>query len=510
MLNDWTFEILGAEDETRTACAILRSAVEDDRYLAKYCTIRSGEKSSAPATLAHAIDRLSSARPHGTFVAINKERLGVSYRRLLQLTYPDLFFHFWQPPFCAPERIELLRIAVRQFAEGHRSWFDIDGQRRSIRAEYTEDRESAEETQRPCCRILEDEREYRDALAYVAYRTGRFNVDAPALASGATRLIESIKNSRAAVPGVLIHALDFAFLGPLPPNTPEPRLRDGECWSCVLLENRLRRSAITGAAAPGLVLIDPATDGFWEVSGLVPGHVRSHHIRLGWSRAERDGCLQREFVRGLRKPLGWLHEILESGLYSLAGSPPERERDEVLATYFDGESNVRQGPGHSAVPLAQGLAERLVQRSHRVSADGEHLLAAVMALDAARLLKARTLTLFLDAVAAMHCAEAKAEIELAATMGGGARSVVLRSTELRALLDFLEVNHEAPRELLKSWELRTWMQLREIYRNAGFFEASEEALLQRHRTGTRHGRLQRKLRVVRRKLRILWRDSDRG
>jgi hypothetical protein len=194
---------------------------------------------------------------------------------------------------------------------------------------------------------------------------------------------------------------------------------------------------------------------------------------LGWTVAEHN----KERIRGLRKPLPWLHGLLKTGLF------PNAKDVSVDCIFFD--CHDRKHQGHSAVQVAQEAAEHLIRRARAALEAHDPLIAAILALDAVRLLGGYSATLFLDGVDVLYMAEVALELELgSASAGDPSGDTAARVGEYRELLRYLGIKNLLSGSVQASSRERLWTSLRQAYLDSGSFEGADQALLEVHSART--------------------------
>ena len=234
---------------------------------------------------------------------------------------------------------------IVRFLLGDRSWFDRGGVRWKIRnPEGTSLSTTA--------LIVEDEPEYADMIGYVAYRTGRFgSVDVITSECRLSQVATQTPNSGKA--GILVHSLNSAF--PDRPRGDNSRKWSSvEEWASLATHTGLWRCTVSSACKSETVLVHPAK----------------------WKRQDDPLGMDGSKVRGVRKPLGWIHDILCSGLLSFNAQSSDTIRSAVYTTFSLGSRQRPQGEPitHSAAGWAQAIAQDLLFRSRAALAQGEPLL----------------------------------------------------------------------------------------------------------------------------------------
>ena len=349
---------------------------------------------------------------------------------------------------------------ITRFLLGDRAWFDLNGTRWAIRTGVSTGSEKV-------ALIIEDETEYADLLGYVALRTGIFgSVDVVRSEGRFRQLRQAVENTKSVSAGVLLHSLDYAF-----PDHPEwEGFNDGalswDVWRTLAQRTGLWRNAISGASADEMRLVSPSR----------------------WKVQHDPVAIDDESVRGAKKPLGWIHDLLSSGLLSFELPSGVKIGHDVFTSFGleEGGALTQAGEptsGHSATGWSQSAAQELLARSRKALAEGEAILSATMALEAVRLLKGRSVTLFLDAVTALYVAEAHAETRLACAAHGGRTPIRRRARELDQVAAWLSEHKLASDEMLRDQTTRIYLALRNVYQQAGAFDAADEVLLQVHRIG---------------------------
>jgi hypothetical protein len=322
----------------------------------------------------------------------------------LVCTYPEVTFRFIESlpgngksaraKACPGSFIQLQDITpvIRAFELGQRDVFDPYAVRAAVRSAKWKDAETSELTNieitakrlgmRPCAYVLEDESDYADLVGYCAFRSGRYQVR-PLLVRREVQadmerfeLSEYLPENHG---GVLIHAWDIRDW------------RKGKARESfdVLSEKKVQRMVITGAGKDSVELKDPKK---WS---------KDRDCWVAW-KAGRVPTL-----RGLPKPLGWIHDIQIHGLL-----PEWTWKGGEVMTFLDGvDCSIRETKGHHSAKLeAQEIAQQLLRRSHNALKNEEPLLAAVLSLEAVRWLRGYSSTLYLDAVQSLY--EAETELEL--------------------------------------------------------------------------------------------------
>lgn len=357
----------------------------------------------------------------------------------------------------------IIRLDIEDFTRGHRDLFDPAGLRTAIRqGEWTQEKLSSIETELPklasrsTAFILEDEREYADLVSYCAYRSGEYRVLPIILPPNLQEfgLKELLKQQRDG--GVLIHAWDV----PGWEHSAHDRRKFDE-----LQKKHIERMVITGSPNAELEIVHPND---WR---------RRDERFIAW----KEGKVPK--LRGLRKPLGWIHDLQGSGLL------PEWKsgKSGLLQTFNDGlplgkPSNSRgdrlgETFSHSPLPRVQGMAQGLFIRSREALNAGEPLLAAVFAMEGMRWLRGHSATLYLDCLQALYEAETQLEVGFASS-GSSSRSDAprKRAKEADLLTAELATNHLMPRSQVSEMKERLWSALRQLYLRAGAFVPAEEAL----------------------------------
>ena len=377
--------------------------------------------------------------------------------------------------------------AAKDYFAGYREWFDVSGARWLFRAKQW-DPEVESTVCLPPAWIVEDEKAYAELLAYAAYRTGAYR---PEIVNSEATFDRRLVRAGSAIcrginsacdSAVVVHALDLPF-SPFKGKLKETMIDE---WTNVVQPLRCHRSIVTGARDEWLKIIPPRK---WK-DGV--------DDRLGWIKTEgkhQEG--EHQSVRGLSKPLGWLHGVLSSGLF------PAAHDDPLTVALFDGSvPTKRENDHHSAPEKAEAVAQALLSRAPRYLEMGEPFMAAVLALDAVRLLRAKSATLFLDAVEALYAAEVHIELDMGAAAAGVVEDDLrARCRELQGLLDRLDRSGTISAEMSSDLRERIWTRLRQQYQEKGVFEAADEALYEIHRSRNLKrgaGRLLRKTETTRR------------
>ena len=322
-------------------------------------------------------------------------------------------------------------------------WFDAEGQRAWLRHRLWRTASPLNAAPLEATFVIEQEQEYSDLIAYCAYRTGRSVATQIHTRAEYDRMVTGLTTKQTSRRRV-IHSHKFT-LG-------ETALQGDLTATCKALG--IQRFVVT---ADPTVQLDPP----------------------------RGASSESHRTYGLRKPLGWIHHLLPSGLVGL-------EAWDNQVAFFDGYRLHELGGGagesadlHAAEATCLAISSTLIRRSRKAVSDGEHVIGAVMALDAVRMLRGHSVTLFLDAIDQLYRAEAMLEVNLAAAVRGArGDSVVRRREELDRLLETLvETKRLQPDDATYFCE-RTWTALRSIYQNGGAFAAAETALATVHRLGT--------------------------
>jgi hypothetical protein len=401
---------------------------------------------------------------------------------------------------------------IANFLAGYREWFDPVGVRRTYRHSLWKKKGANDELPLQGAGstatsdllpawIVEDEREYAELLAYVAYRSGKY---APEIIAGQqvyeSRLTPFIKNAPNAL---VIHAYQLPFLPFAGKSTDDLRKEWLNVGSNGAASDWLAwRMMVTGArqCQEKFTLVRPTK---WKPSDRWPKN-------FGWSDSHE--------IRGLQKPLPWIHDLLESGLYPAAGGsapstcgptdPPEpsakgigphrpAKSDRLDDRFFDGIAPSDVGGGHSAPDEAQEIADSLLDRARECIDTYLPVTAAVLALDALRTLRGHSATLFVDALALLCDAEVRVELEVGSAAGGAPkRSTQLRAQEVRDLLRHVEEKGLLPEGMRSASLERLWTALRQRFLGAGAFEAADEALMEVHRARGDRWRRQWRTRIT--------------
>ncbi len=355
---------------------------------------------------------------------------------------------------------------IVSFLVGYREWFDPLGVRRFYRSRDLWKKKNGLPDSLPPAFILEDEREYAELLAYVAYRTGRY---APEIVAR-EKLFEN-RFTLEHQDTLVVHAMDLPF-NPFDITASDKKARLDELrkvwcdkWKITYSLEECKgsgwRMAVSGGREEGYELVPPSK---WP----------DRDDRFAWKEGTPNHKL-----RGLNKPLPWIPGLLAKGIYPAVKDQGEKGLD---FTFFDGRFPLGPKQGHSAPDQAQAIAEALLERARGCLNDYLPVMAAVLALDAIRTLRGRSATLFVDALTLLHRAEVHVELEVtSAAAGNPARETRMRAAEVRKLLHRLDAASRLPRGMEVASRERLWTTLRQTFLEAGAFDAADEALMEVHR-----------------------------
>ncbi len=386
-------------------------------------------------------------------------------------------------PVSSNIRRDILEQKRRFIKLGQRDIFDPFGLRVALRLGLWGDAHTTEEQtvsaalealrKRQYAFILETEEEYRDLLGYCAFRSGKYKIrsiriqSTPADTPSAFRFAETLKlegdddlkqNDSKVGPGdvekeskgVLIHPWD---------------IRD---WkdSCSrksyedLPGLRLKRMLVTGAGAKEVETKPPKK---WPLA---------EEQWIAWKERKRGKVPE---LRGLSKPLGWIHDIRSDGLL-----PAWTQEDHTEWTFLDcigTPVQVSNDGHHAAPPQTLEMAQHLLRRAQDALKADEVLLACVFSLEAIRWLRGHSSTLSSDAIQCLYEAETELELRFGSS-GSSSRSDApkRRKNELEVLLERLKQNGWMPERQAPEVKERVWAALRKRYNEAGAFEPADEAL----------------------------------
>ena len=180
-------------------------------------------------------------------------------------------------------------------------------------------------------------------------------------------------------------------------------------------------------------------------------------------------------LRGLSKPLGWIHNIRADGLF-----PAWSQEDQTEWTFLDCTGmagSVVDDSHHAARPEPLEIAQCLLRRAQDALRTDEVLLACVFALEAIRWLRGHSSTSCSDALQCLYEAETELELRFGSS-GSSSRSdaPIERNEELEALLKKLHEYGWMPERQAPEVKERIWSALRRRYNEAGAFEPADEAL----------------------------------
>jgi hypothetical protein len=275
-----------------------------------FCFIDSIKKASecneqAPENYVRQLHRLVCAYPEVTFRFIedSSEQPTSSFNNPKKGNHGD-----FPSPKCFIGNVNI-GAEIKAFEVGQRDVFDPDGIRAAIRSgKWEDDKQLAEVdnikkklasiAQRPCAYILENERDYSELVGYCAYRSGKYRVR-PILTQTTMNNDEFKIKFKECTGGVLIHAWgydkmngatnreSFKYL-----EKTEDITEGGE----TIKRTPIKRMVITGAGKDVVKLKLPKK---WDDSS---------DPWLAWTPSKVPK------LRGLQKPLEWIHDIQNHGL----------------------------------------------------------------------------------------------------------------------------------------------------------------------------------------------------